>query len=58
MAESEVSLITFQNNDNNNLLIVGYINTNKEVILEVYNILDDVKEFKYNIEKKIQKWNK
>ena len=42
MAESQVSLITFQdNNNNNNLLIVGYINKDKEVILKVYNILTD-----------------
>ena len=54
MAESEVSLITFQDKDNNNLLIVGYINTNKEVILEVYNILDDGKELKYKISTKIE----
>ncbi len=41
MAESQVSLITFQDNNNNNLLIVGYINKDKEVILKVYNILTD-----------------
>ena len=55
MVQSQVSLIPFIDKNNNNLIIIAYINTKKELILEAYKILDDTASLTNKVTKTIEK---